>query len=162
MLGTDSFLVIRRSILIKAPPDRVWREFETFDRMNAWWGALIGEPEAGKPNGQRLVTYEPRVGGRIEMEVDLDGAPARYGGPIVTFEPACELTFDNDWIPNMGWRHPTRLTLRLTPALGGTVVEILHYAFEGAVDDPGEEHSGYEGGWGMTQLSALRELVRSA
>jgi aspartyl-tRNA synthetase len=33
------------------------------------------------------VTYEPRKGGRIEMEVSIDGAAARYGGPIVVFEP---------------------------------------------------------------------------
>jgi uncharacterized protein YndB with AHSA1/START domain len=108
------------------------------------------------------VTYEPRVGGRIEMEVNLDGAPARYGGPIVVFEPTRELTFDNDWIPNAGWRHPTRLTIRLTPALDGTVVEILHYRFEGAVDDAAREHAGYESGWGMTQLNALRERVGDA
>jgi len=162
MLGTDSFLVVRRSVLIQAPPDRVWQEFADFDRMDAWWGATIGDPEAGTSKGQRLVTYEPRVGGRIEMEVSLDGAPARYGGPIVVFEPGRELTFENDWIPNMGWRHPTRLTVRLTPALGGTLVEILHYGFEGAADDPAEEHSGYEGGWGMTQLNALRAIVRAA
>jgi len=162
MLGTDSFLVVRRSILIQASPERVWREFESFERMNGWWGAMIGEPEAGTSKGQRLVTYEPRVGGRIEMEVSLDGAPARYGGPIVVFAAARELTFENDWIPNLGWRHPTRITIRVTPALGGTLVEILHYAFEGTVDDPGEEHAGYEGGWGMTQLDALRAIVRAA
>jgi hypothetical protein len=28
---------------------------------------------AGTSNGQRLVVYEPRVGGRIEMEVSWDG-----------------------------------------------------------------------------------------
>jgi hypothetical protein len=85
-----------------------------------------GVPEAGKGNGQRLVTYETRVGGRIEMEVLFGTTPTRYGGPIVIFDPDRELAFESDWIPNRGWTNPTRITLRLTPALGGTLVELFH------------------------------------
>jgi hypothetical protein len=33
MLDTDSVLVVRRSIFIGAAPERVWREFDTFERM---------------------------------------------------------------------------------------------------------------------------------
>jgi uncharacterized protein YndB with AHSA1/START domain len=157
MLGTDSVLIVRRSIYIEAPPERVWREFEDFDHMDGWWGALKGDPVAGTSQGQRLVTYEPRAGGRIEMEVMLDGAPARYGGRITTFDAGRELTFENDWIPNQGWAAPTLMTVRLTPVLKGTLVEILHHGFERTGEHGGEEHSGYEGGWGMTQLTALRE-----
>lgn len=159
MLGTDSILVVRRSVFIQATPERVWREFEDFEHMNGWWGVLLGRPEAATPIGQRLVAYEPRKGGRIEMEVILDGAPTRYGGEIVVFDPARELTFENDWIPNLGWRAPTYLTIRLTPGLDGTVVEILHHGFERTGANAGEEHAGYEGGWGMTQLNALRAVV---
>ena len=157
MLGTDSVLIVRRSIYIEAPPERVWREFEDFDHMAGWWGALKGDPVAGTSQGQRLITYEPRAGGRIEMEVMIDGAPARYGGRITTFDAGRELTFENDWIPNQGWAAPTLMTVRLTPALKGTLVEILHHGFERTGEHGGEEHSGYEGGWGMTQLTALRE-----
>jgi hypothetical protein len=122
---------------------------------------MIGEPEAGTPKGQRLVTYDP-PNGRIEMEVMLDGKPARYGGRIVAFEPGRELTFENDWIPNQGWRAPTRITIRLTPALNGTVVELLHHGFERTGEDAASEHAGYEGGWGMTQLNALRDNIEAA
>ena len=68
-----SILVVRRSIHISAPPSRVWEEFSTFERMNRWWGVMLGTPEAGKSNGQRLVAYEPRLGGRVEMEVLFSG-----------------------------------------------------------------------------------------
>jgi len=61
-----------------------------------------------------------RVGGRIEIEVGMDGAPARYGGVIRTLDAGRELAFENDWIPNQGWKTPTFITLRLTPVLGGT------------------------------------------
>ncbi len=158
----QSMLIVRRSIHVMAPPDRVWREFTSFDRMRQWWGVMIGTPRAGTPNGQRLVTYEPRLGGRIEMEVLLDEAPLRYGGTIVTLEPGRELTFECDWIPNRGWLRPTLLTLRLTPALGGTLVELMHHGFELTGDNGGDEHAGYESGWGMTQLKALRDLVKAA
>jgi uncharacterized protein YndB with AHSA1/START domain len=154
MLGTDSALVVRRSVFIQAPPERVWQEVGNIERMKRWWGVLLGEPEAGTPKGQRLIKYEPGHGGWIEMEVLLDGQPARYGGRIVVFDPPRELTFENDWMPNQGWRTPTFITIRMTPALDGTVVEILHYGFERASEDAGAEHAGYEGGWGMTQLNA--------
>ena len=154
-----SVLVVRRSIHIGVPPERVWEEFSSFERMNRWWGALIADPEAGTSNGQRLVVYEPRVGGRIEMEVGWGGEPVRYGGPIVVFESGREFSFENDWIPNRGWLRPTRMTLRLTAALGGTLVELLHGGFERVGGDVAAEHAGYETGWGMTQLNALRELL---
>ena len=159
--GIDSILVVRRSIYIQAPPERVWREFETFERMNAWWGVLIGPPEGGKQNGQRLVDYSAREGGRVEMEVSFDGEPARYGGRIVVFDPPRELTFENDWIPNRGWLRPTFITLRLSPRLDGTLVELMHHGFENSSETPAEEHAAYEGGWGMTQLNALRRIVEA-
>ena len=157
-----SILVVRRSIHISAPPSRVWEEFSTFERMNRWWGVLLGAPEAGKSNGQRLVAYEPRLGGRVEMEVLFSGAPWRYGGAIVVFEPERELTFQSDWMPNRGWLKPTLITIKLTPALAGTLVELTHHGFEHTGDRAGDEHAGYEGGWGMTQLNALRALVQAA
>ena len=155
----QSVLVVRRSIHIHAAPARVWEEFTSFERMNRWWGLTIGIPEGGKPNGQRLVAYEPRVGARIEMEVMFNGAPLRYGGAITFFEPGRELTFECDWIPNQGWLRPTLLTIRLTAALGGTLVELMHHGFEHTGDHGSDEHAGYEGGWSMVQLNALRRLA---
>ena len=141
-------LAVRRSTLISAPPERVWQEFESFERMAAWWGT-----------GHTLVTYQPRLGGRVEMEVDIEGRPFRYGGDIVVFEPGRELTFENDWIPNQGWEAPTLITLRLTPALGGTLVELFHHAFERVGADAADQHARFEGGWTMRQLDALRAIV---
>ena len=158
MSSQSPTLTVRRSIHINAERNGVWREFESFERMNLWWGLITGVPEAGKGNGQRLMKYEPRVGGRIEMEILLNGQPIRYGGTIVVFDRARELTFESDWIPNLGWQKPTLITLRLTPAFGGTVVELLHHGFEHTAPDFSEQFEGYEAGWGMTQLSALRKI----
>ncbi len=154
-----SILTVRRSIHIKAAPVRVWEEFTTFERMNRWWGHMTGTPEAGKGNGQRLVAYEPRVGGHIEMEVTYNGAPLRYGGTITKFDAGRELTFECDWIPNQGWLRPTLLTIRLTSALNGTLVEIMHHGFEHTGPSASDDLAAYEGGWNMVQLNALRNLV---
>ena len=155
----DSVLRVRRSILIDAKPERVWEAFAGLERMGKWWGKVAGEPQAGTSQGQWLDAYEPRVGGAIRMSVMFDGERARYGGAIVTFTAPQELTFENDWIPNRGWKAPTYVTLRLTPALSGTLVELFHHGFERTGGDVAAEHAGYEQGWGMTQLAALKALV---
>lgn len=157
----ESVLKVRRSILINATPERVWAELSTFERMDRWWGAKIGTPEAGKPQGQWLIAYEPCVGGSIEMAVDMDGTRAHYGGTIEVYAPNRELTFNNDWKPNQGWKQPTYLTVRLKPALEGTLVELFHYGFEQTGGEVDAEHAGYEEGWGMLQLKALKAAAES-
>ena len=158
----DSILKVRRSIFVAVPPSRVWQEFDSKPRMDGWWGKIRDKPVAGQPNGQHLRVYEPRLGGRVEMEVDMGGSPARYGGAIKTFDPSRELTFENDWIPNRRWAKPTYMTLRLRPAIGGTLVELFHHGFENVGGDVAAEHEGYEQGWGMLQLSSLKTAVERA
>ena len=77
MKPLDSNLVIRRSIFIKATPERIWQEFESHERMSRWWGT-----------GHELVRYEPCDGGTIEMEVDVDGVVSRFGGRITVLRRA--------------------------------------------------------------------------
>ena len=158
----SSILKVRRSIHIAVPPPRAWQEFGSKARMNLWWGKVLGKAAAGQPSGQHLKAYEPRLGGRIEMEVDMDGSPGRYGGVIEVFDANRELTFQNDWIPNTGWKAPTYITLRLTPALNGTLVELLHHGFEHVGADAAEQHAGYEQGWGMLQLFSLKQVAEAA
>ena len=154
----NSVLKVRRSIHIKAPPSKVWGAFASFERMDGWWGFKTGDPQAGTSKGQFLDRYEPRVGGRIEMAVMWDGARVCYGGEIKVFLPGAEFTFENDWLPNRGWAAPTYVTLRLTAALDGSLVELFHHGFERTGGDAGAEHAGYEEGWGMTQLAALKRI----
>ncbi len=157
----ESLLVVRRSILIHAAPARVWREFQTHERMSAWWGAMRDPPKLGAPNGMKLVTYDPQAGGMVLMEIIDDGTPYRFGGRITVFDAPRELTFENDWIPNQGWQAPTYITLRLTPALDGTLIELMHHGFERTGGAAGATHAGYEGGWGMLQLESLRSVIEA-
>jgi uncharacterized protein YndB with AHSA1/START domain len=141
-------LAVRRSIWIDAPPGRVWEEFEDLERMRAWFGT-----------GHTLVRYEPRVGGVVETDAgDLDGEALRFIGHVVVFDPPHELTFEQDWVGH-GWKAPPLLTIRLTALDAGTLVELFHHGFEALGPDAAENHRGFEGGWTMRQLDALRELV---
>jgi uncharacterized protein YndB with AHSA1/START domain len=142
-------LAIRRSIWINASPDRVWEEFTSFERMQAWFGS-----------GHRLVQYEPQVGGWVELEVDRDGpGPTRFGGKVLVFDPGRELTFEDRWIPDEGWDGPMLLTIRLTPHLGGTHVELFVHNFEQTGASGPENHRGFERGWTTRQLEALKSRV---
>ncbi len=142
-------LAVRRSILIQATPERIWEEFTTFEKMKAWFGI-----------GHDLTAYEPRVGGEVVTEVDHEQGHLRFSGKIIEFEPGRELTFEADW-EGIGWDAPPLITIRLTPALGGTLVELFHHAIERTGPNAAEHHRGFEGGWTTNHLEALREIVEA-
>jgi hypothetical protein len=51
------------------------------------------------------------------------------------------------------------MTIRRTPVDEGTLVQLFHHGFEALGADAADNHRGFEGGWTMPQLEALRELV---
>ena len=83
---TVSALHVRRSAFIQARPERVWQEFTSFDRLAAWFG-----------QGQQLEVYEPELGGRMLLSVEVAGVRRAFGGPILILDPARELTFSSNW-----------------------------------------------------------------
>ena len=145
---TISLLNVRRSILIQAPPERVWQEFESFDRISAWFG-----------RGHELHRFEPKLGGQVEMSVVIDGEQRHYGGPVVVFERHREVTFESNWYAPHAWPVPTFFTLRLRPLYDGTMVEIFHHGFERLGADAADSLQGYEEGWDLKHLKALRGIV---
>ncbi|MEX0749308.1 MAG: SRPBCC domain-containing protein [Dehalococcoidia bacterium] len=140
-------LAVRRAIWIDAAPERVWQEFESLDRMKRWYGT-----------GHTLVEYQPRVGAMVKT--DAGGDELRFEGRVVVYDPPRELTFEQDW-RGKGWTAPALVTLRLTPHIGGTVVELFHHGFERMGAAAGEIQRGFEGGWTTRQLEALREIAEA-
>lgn len=151
-VGTKiGLLAVRRSMLIKATPERIWQEFESLERMQLWFGT-----------GHTLVKYEPRLGGEVELYIIHEGSERQFGGKITVFDPGHELTFEDQWIPNdEGWEAPSLITIRLTGALGGTIVELFHHAIERIGPLAAEMHRGFESGWDTHHLEALREIVEA-
>lgn len=141
-------LNVRRSILIQASPARVWQEFESFERIASWLS-----------RGHELHTFEPRVGGKVEMSVEIDGKRRHYGGSVLIFEPEREVSFDSQWEPPHSWIVPTFWTIRLSALYDGTLVEIFHHGFERLGADAADNLQGYEDGWNVIHLKALRSIV---
>ncbi len=150
-MGTSiSALHVRRSSLILATAERVWEEFSSFERLAAWFG-----------RGHQLEVYEPQLGGRVGLSVEIDGKQSSFGGTIRVFEPAHELTFTNNW-ESEGWPVPTLLTLRLTPLYDACHVELFHHGFERLGADASATLEGYESGWTANHLEALKAIVEGA
>lgn len=144
-----SDLSVRRCALIKATPERIWQEFESFDRMRAWYGI-----------GHALTKFEAKAGGQVETRVEHEGNAITFIGSVLVFDPPRELTFEQDWVGH-GWAAPSLITIRLTPSHGGTLVELFHHGYERLGGDPGEQHRGFEGSWDNRHLEALREIVEA-
>ena len=141
-------LNVRRSILIQAPPERVWQEFESFDRIAAWFGI-----------GHELHRFENKLGGQVDLSVRIDGEQRHFGGSVVVYEHAREVSFESNWRGAHAWPVPTFFTLRLTPLYDGTLVEIFHHGFERLGADAADDLQGYEDGWDVKHLKALRGIV---
>lgn len=141
-------LHVRRGILIEAPPGRVWEEFQSFDRVNAWLG-----------HGHVLHTFEPWVDGQMDFSVFIDGEERHFGGPVLVLEPEREISFESNWQTPYDWSMPTFWTLRLTAVYDGTLTEILHHGFERLGASAADELEGYESGWDAKHLQALRSIV---
>lgn len=145
---TIGVLNVRRSILIEAPPQRVWQEFESFDRADAWLG-----------DGHRIHVYEPWPDGQMEFSTDIDGEDRHFGGPVIVADPDAELSFEVNWAPPDDWPVPTFWTFRLTPAYDGTLVELFHHGFERLGADAADHLESYESAWTINHLRALRSIV---
>ena len=86
--------VVRRSIVVKAPPERTFTFF-TRD-IGKWWDAdkhLLQEPLAE-------MVFEPRVGGDI-IDRGVDGAESRWG-TVVVWEPPSRVAFT--WNISLDWK----------------------------------------------------------
>ena len=141
-------LHVRRSILIEASPGRVWQEFETEERLKGWLNL-----------GHVVHRIEPSEGGGVEMSVVLDGEQRFYGGEVLVCEPQRELSFTSQWAAPHDWPVPTLWTLRLSPLYDATLVEIFHHGFERLGAAAADNLAGYEDGWDITHLKALRAIV---
>ena len=143
---------IRRAAFIHATPDRIWEEFTSLERMQAWYGT-----------GHQLTQYEPRVGGIVETVLGDEHHSAHSRGAVLVFEPGRELTFEQRWIgPDWNgheWAAPTTVTILLTESGGGTLVELFHHGYDLLGGDPADYLRGFEGGWDTHHLDALAELV---
>ncbi len=141
-------LHVRRSIFVQAPAHAVWQEFESFDRISAWLNL-----------GHQLHQFEPHLGGAVRMSVRMGEEDRYFGGRVLVFEPGRELSFESQWDAPHNWPVPTVWTILLTSMYDGTMVEIFHHGFERLGAQAADNLQGYEDGWDVRHLKALRSII---
>lgn len=141
-------LKVRRSILIKASPARVWEAFTSSAALSQWFGV-----------GHQLHHYEPGEDGQIDLSIEADGARRHFGGPTICWEPARELSFEINWQAPHSWPVPTFFTILLTQLYDSTGVEFFHHGFDQFGQGAADMLQGYEEGWDTRHLEALRKIV---
>jgi len=145
-----SKLNVRRSCYIRASAERVWAEFESFERICGWLNL-----------GHTVHRFVPERGGDVLMSVAIDGVTHFYGGTVIAFEPHREISFTSQWQGELAWAVPTIWTIRLTRCYDGTQVEIFHHGFERLGATAGAQLEDYEAGWDNKHLRKLRQIVES-
>ena len=76
--------------------------------------------------------FEPKLGGQVELSVEIGGKRHYFGGAVLVFEREREVTFESNWQGSDAWPVPTFFTLRPTPLYDGTIVEFFHHASNGS------------------------------
>jgi uncharacterized protein YndB with AHSA1/START domain len=115
---------ITASIHVAAPPHRVYEHFTKAEAMVRWMGDYA--------------VLDATPGG--ELTIDINGVPVR--GRYLELDPPHRIVFS--WGHAGSDRLPpgaSTVEVRLTPAAGGTTVEVIHRGL------PDVETPGYAGGW---------------
>jgi uncharacterized protein YndB with AHSA1/START domain len=135
---------VRRSIAVKAAPDKAFTVFAT--RIGDWWPR---SHSIGK-SPQADVRLEPKAGGRW-YEIGTDGSECPWGH-VIAWEPPLRLLLA--WQIGANWQYdPTLVTeveIRFTARPeGGTLVELEHRLLEryGEAAEAVRTNIDSEGGW---------------
>ena len=132
-------LSVTRSLVIKAPPERVWEKLTDAASIARWLTEF------------RFTAFEP--GARFTMP-DGDDAPP---GVLVTIEPPHRFAFR--WTAEKGHDEMTLVSFTLEAVAEGTLVTVTESEFEKL--DPAVGQVPFERnskGWGFA-LAGLAELV---
>ena len=149
-------LFVRRSAFINASPARVWEEFLTLEKLQAWFGT-----------GHELHQLQPVVGSPVDISIPNDyGAKVgddgriHFIGTVLVAETERELSFQTRWHLN-DLPGPSFWTLRLTALYEGTQVEIIQSGIELMGAEMSESLEGLEEGWDNHHLKLLRSIIES-
>jgi hypothetical protein len=70
---------------------------------------------AGFSLGLQLQVYEPERCGQVLLSVEIDAAKRTFGGPVLAFSPARELSFSLNWDSD-GWICGSPVSFAYAPA----------------------------------------------
>ena len=115
---------VRKTISVKAPPERAFHVFTA--EMSRWWHP---DHHIGK-SPLKAAVVEPRAGGRW-YEVGEDGSECEWG-KVLVWEPPARVVFA--WQLTGEWKYNsafvTEVEVRFIPEGSGTRVELEHRNLE--------------------------------
>jgi uncharacterized protein YndB with AHSA1/START domain len=112
---------------LDAPPDQVWAALTDADALTAWYWPASAEPRA---------TSDPQVGGHFSLTTP--NAAMGFDGEYLELEPPRRIVQSWRWT---GDEQPSRVTIELTPAGGGTDLVVVHDQLDAETVEP------YRAGW---------------
>lgn len=132
--------------MLPAPPERVF----------AAWTDAVWLARWMSPVGHARVEADPRPGGRLHVVMLGEGREIEHVGQFLEVEPPHRLSFT--WSSAYTGDRPSRVTVELTPATGGTDLRLRHERL------PAGAAASHRGGWGsmlerLAQVLAAREEV---
>jgi uncharacterized protein YndB with AHSA1/START domain len=135
---------VRKSVRVKAPPDRA---FEVFTAgMSRWWPAT----HTINASPMKAAIIEPRAGGRL-FERGEDGSECQWGR-VLAWEPPHRLVLA--WQIDAQWKFDetfvTEVEVRFIAEDGATRVELEHRYLERYAEHAAKTHAALDspGGWG--------------
>ncbi|WP_203294202.1 SRPBCC family protein [Maricaulis parjimensis] len=133
---------IEKSVLLKAPPARVWAFLTEPDLLGRWF----------HPSDRALTEPGPYV---FWKNAETEGQRHCWG-EVLEVEPGRRLvyTFTHEWLGG----HPTRVEWSLEAVGEGTRLRLVHDGFAGAPVDSFDSLFGHDEGWGE-HLTTLRNRV---
>lgn len=130
----ETELVVRRSVLVDAPPERAFEVFTS--GIATWWPVASHSVDDGTP------VFEPYVGGRLYERV---GEAEHFWGRVTAWEPPSRLVLE--WKVNPEAAAATDVEVTFTPEDGGTRVDLVHSGFERLGEQAERGLAGYSEGW---------------
>ncbi len=134
---------VRETVLVPAPPERVW--------------SLVAEPD-GRAGWWPYLDLDATPGGRFEERwTDAAGHEVTTSGDVLDVEPPrlLRLSWKDD-----GWPAVTEVELRLEPQSGATLVTVRHTGWS-ALPDAAALVADHRAGWRM-HLDDLRRVHSTA
>ncbi|MFI4975663.1 MAG: SRPBCC family protein [Caulobacterales bacterium] len=148
---------VRKSITVKAPPQRAFEVFTT--RFADWWPAThhIGA------SAYKTSVLEPRVGGRW-YEIGEDGAECEWGD-VLAWEPPGRLVLA--WRISANWQYDHSVATELEVTFtgqpdGATRVDLEHRHLERLGEGAGTMREAFEGPGGWSGILAAYVAVVEA
>ena len=138
MTVPSAFTPLRKTVVVKAPPERAFHRFTA--EIATWWplrSHSVGQADA------ETVVLEGRVGGRIVERIR--GGRECVWGTVTAWEPPARVAFT--WHPGLEPERAQDVEIRFTPVDGGTRVELEHRGFERLGQMARRARRGYPIGW---------------